>query len=251
MLPGQTSSIRRMCYDPQHESLFLLFEDETICWCLMDDSTGFLHVNHYVKNITETWKHQSSLFNEELTLVDMTLLNPQLAGRTIVVAVTRTGLRFYLYTQDNQLMVGGVEPTVGVQRVECIHSIGKDLLLVSDSTLYAVTAACNHPNFYEEELVTLQPSTRMVLSVHEVAHGEWNSTSVSKTGCNLQLCGLDCFVDFQEPRFLVIVQGQLLEIRKRRECELIHALFQTDLATVASFARECDEQLVELECLND
>ena len=41
--------------------------------------------------------------------------------------------------------------------------------------------------------------------------------------------------------------SQLLEIRKRRESELIHALFQTDLATVASFAGECDEHLVELE----
>lgn len=188
----------------------------------------------------------SSSFDEELSICDLTLLDSELSFQTILVAVTPNGTRYYISTQDGTLLPSQAVPSK-IRNVERIYSLGKDLVLVTKDGVSVIETKMNHPNQYEEEHYSILSSSRAILSLCPIHPTKRYPSMYTYNGCNANLCGLGCGVDDYTPQFLLITQGQIVVISRRKEYEFMYGLLQCDSSVIKEYSQHCDSHTVGVE----
>lgn len=239
--------IRKLCYDKRTNNLFLLYQNETIAWVAIDRESSGLRFVHSISNLTTTEKRQvASSFDEELSICDITLLDSELSFQTILVAITPNGTRYYISLHDKMLVLNKVVPSK-IRNVERIYSLGNDLVLVTKDGVSVIETRRNHPKVYEEDNYSILSSSRSILSLCPIHPTKTYPSIYTSRGCNALLCGLGCGVDDYTPQFLLITQGRITVVSRRKECEFIYGLLQCDSSVIMEYSQHCDNRVVGIE----
>lgn len=247
-LPDQSHNpIRRLCYDKRTNSLFLLFQNETIAWVAIDEESSALRFVNSISNLTTANKRRVvSSFDEELSICDLTLLDSELSFQTVLVAITPNGTRYYISLHENMLVLNRVVPSK-IRNVERIYSLGNDFVLVTKDGVSVIETRRNHPEVYEEESYSILSSSRAILSLCPIHPTKRYPSMYTARGCNALLCGLGCSVDDYTPQFLLFTQGRITIVSRRKECDFIYGLLQCDLSVIMEYSQHCDNRVVGIE----
>lgn len=194
-----------------------------------------------LKDITLPLKQSlqpSIAIDSEYTLCDLTLLSPSLSSHVILLAITPNGYRFYFTIQEDRLIQCYFCSSNNLQSISHVFSLGKDILLMNNDSIYVITPTVNETSVYEEELTQVLSLPQVILSFHTLQSKLVPQVPLSFTasGCDLHYCGVDNWIDFEEDHYLLCLQNSLIEIRKRREKEIINELLHKDACLVKQYS---------------
>ena len=194
-----------------------------------------------IKDITLSLKQSlqpSITVDMDNTLCDLTLLSPSLSSHVILLAVTPNGSRFYFTIQEERLINCHYCSSLNLQSISHVYSLGKDILLMNNDSIYVVTPTVNETSVYEEELTQVLALPQVILSLNTLQSKPLPvvSSLYTSSGCDLHYCGVDNWIDFEEDHYLLCLQNSLIEIRKRREKEIISELLHKDPCLVKQYS---------------